>query len=95
MKLQAECSLYPLRTTAIGAPLRDFLATLENAGLQVEQGPMSSLISGDADALFSGLSQSYQHIAQHHQSVLLVKISNACPSGSAQRQDSRNNEKVT
>lgn len=89
MNIQAEFSLYPLRTASLGEPVRSFLAKLESTGLKVQQGTMSSSVSGDADQVFSGLSHSFQDIAAQYQSVLLIKISNACPSGNAQQNNTK------
>jgi len=74
MKVQAELSLYPLRTACVGETIREFADSLRRAGFDVHVGSMSSIIAGDHTELFAALAQSFAR-----QVVLSVKVSNACP----------------
>jgi len=81
MNVQAEISLYPLRTGELGQSIDSFLGDLEAAGLTVQPGKMSSTVSGDVDAVFSTIRTAFKAVAEDGQVVLVMKVSNACPSG--------------
>ena len=80
MKVQAEASLYPLRTASLTEPVDSFVEHLRRAGLNVETGPMSSRISGECKDLFCALGEAFEDAAGGSDAVLAVKVSNACPS---------------
>ena len=79
MKVQMEVSLYPLGIKKLGAPIQTFITALEREGFDVDMGAMSSIVSGESEALFPALGRAFDNIAQQHPCVLDVKISNACP----------------
>ena len=81
MKVQAEVSLYPLRTATLTGPIDDFVEHLRRAGLNVEIGPMGSRINGECKDLFRALGEAFEDAAGDGDAVLTVKVSNACPSG--------------
>jgi len=79
MRIQAEVSLYPLRTDEVGAAIESFIGGLENQDLEVEPGPMSTRITGECRNLFAKLGESFATVADQWQVVLTAKVSNACP----------------
>jgi uncharacterized protein YqgV (UPF0045/DUF77 family) len=79
MNIQAEVSLYPLRTARIGPVLERFLSQLGNYPLEVTAGPMSSRLVGNHAEVFAALSEAFMAVAEEQQVVLLTKVSNACP----------------
>ena len=79
MMIQAEVSLYPLKELDIATDINDFLNQLKSTGLDVEFGRMSSIVSGELPLVFDGLKEAFQKTADNSQSVLIIKISNACP----------------
>jgi len=79
MKLQAEVSLYPLRTKELSKPIDAFCEALVRTGLKVEFGPMSTRISGELRDVFDAIQRAFMEAAECHQVVLTVKVSNACP----------------
>jgi len=79
MTIQAEVSLYPLKTEDLTAPITRFVRRLEARGLQVDPGAMSTRVSGPCEALFAGLAEAFAAAADRHQVVLTARISNACP----------------
>jgi len=81
MNVQAEVSLYPLRTPTLMESIDGFAGYLRRAGLDVEIGPMSSRISGRCQDLFRALGQAFEDAAHGGDTVLTVKVSNACPGG--------------
>jgi uncharacterized protein YqgV (UPF0045/DUF77 family) len=82
VNVQAEVSLYPLRTPRLSKPIEHFREALEGAGLRLETGNMSTLVSGDLNGVFDGLKSAVAAAGEGREIVLVVKLSNACPSGS-------------
>lgn len=89
MKIQAEVSLYPLRTAALMESIESFLGHLRRRGLSVEIGPMSSRISGECRNMFYALSEALEAVGRESDVVLTVKVSNACPRTSGTVPDGR------
>lgn len=81
MNVQAELSLYPLRVRNLGGVIEQVLAELKTADVTVQPGNMSSIVAGDADAVFAAAAAAFKAAAEHHQVVLVMKVSNACPTG--------------
>jgi len=79
MNIQAEVSVYPLRTDAVGTVVEDFVACLRRAGLEAETGTMSTRITGELPELFLALAEAFARTAEQQEAVLVVKASNACP----------------
>lgn len=80
MIVQAEVSLYPLRTMKLEPALDAFRDGLDAHPVAIETGTMSSRIQGEAGDVFAALSEGFAAVAEKNQAVLIVKISNACPS---------------
>ena len=79
MIVQAELSLYPLRTEALGTVIDLFGEILALHHVTCEPGTMSTHIIGENAAVFAAIAAAYEVVAAQYQSVLLVKLSNACP----------------
>lgn len=79
MNIQAEVSLYPLRTDALAPAVRGFLDALRSRGVTVVPGAMSSQVRGEADAVFAALANAFADVAKNQQAVVVIKASNACP----------------
>jgi len=79
MKVQAEVSLYPLRTPHLAEPIEQFVGQLRQEGLDLQLGPISTHITGNSDLLFATLSKAFKEIAKDYNVVLLLTVSNACP----------------
>lgn len=78
MNIQAEVSLYPLRTEELAGPIAAFCEALVRSGLEVQLGSMSTRISGDLDRILAGLGAAFGQVAERHDLVLVVKLSNCC-----------------
>jgi len=78
MRVKAEVSIYPLRRNDLANPIQQFVDGLENNGLQVKIGPMSSLVAGESQVVFESLGEQFQQLAEQYEVVLTAKISNAC-----------------
>jgi uncharacterized protein YqgV (UPF0045/DUF77 family) len=81
MKVQAEVSLYPLRTASLSGAIDAFAGRVRRAGLSIETGPMSSRVAGECGGLFRALGEAFEAAGREAQVVLAVKVSNACPGG--------------
>jgi uncharacterized protein YqgV (UPF0045/DUF77 family) len=79
VNIQAEVSIYPLGINKIGEPINNFIEELKDSGLVFSTGPMSTILAGNADSVFTALKEAFKNIAENHQAVLVMKISNACP----------------
>jgi len=77
--VQAEISLYPLGESEYGTRIKSFIEKLEKSGLDVKPGSMSTIISGECGDVFRILSEAYEGDISSGDSVLTVKVSNACP----------------
>jgi len=79
MRVQAEVSLYPLRTATLMDSIDPFVGRLRRRGLSVEVGPMSSRVRGQCRDMFRALGEAFEAVAQECEVVVTVKVSNACP----------------
>jgi uncharacterized protein YqgV (UPF0045/DUF77 family) len=81
MLISAQVSLYPLRQDHLSPAIQAVGETLSEAGLQAHVGPMSTLVTGEADVLFAALRQAFLRAAGTGHVVMSVTLSNACPLG--------------
>ena len=81
MMVQAEVSLYPLGDSEYTDRINSFIENINNAGLEIEVGRMSSVISGECGDIFRILGEVFENDCEQGASVMTVKVSNACPSG--------------
>lgn len=79
MKIQAELSLYPLKTDLIENGVRNFIKELSKSGVSVVSGPMSTLVAGESEELFRVVGECFEKACRTGKMVLVVKFSNACP----------------
>ena len=91
MKIQAEISLYPLRTPNLTELIESFIRHLRQRNLEVEMGTMSSRISGECKDLFPALGIAFEEVADEGEIVLIVKVSNACPLSEEELKKSQGN----
>ncbi len=79
MFVGAQVSLYPLRQEHLGPSIQAFADVLTAAGLEPRTGPMSTVVNGEADELFTALREAFQASAATGHVVMTVTVSNACP----------------
>ncbi|APG25559.1 MAG: YkoF family thiamine/hydroxymethylpyrimidine-binding protein [Syntrophotalea acetylenica] len=84
MNIQAEVSLYPLREPSLTPAIDAFMEGLRRPGICLRSGAMSTVISGERQAVFEAVADSFARVADEHQVVLTVKYSNACPTDSCE-----------
>jgi uncharacterized protein YqgV (UPF0045/DUF77 family) len=77
--ISAQVSLYPLGQMNLSPAIEQVLQIFRVHPLEVNQGPMSTLISGDSETIFAVLQEAFQHIAMQGPAVMVVTLSNACP----------------
>lgn len=79
MEISAQVSLYPLRQERLSPAIQRALAVLKSHGLEVQAGPMSTLIWGDEEEVFGALRDAFREAALAGEVVMVVTFSNACP----------------
>lgn len=79
MNISAELTLYPL-TGSYRDVVGDFLKRLQaRRGLQVDVGSMSTVVTGDYQAVMDVLQEDCRAVLEQEAAAFVVKLSNACP----------------
>lgn len=81
MFLAAQVSIYPLRQAHFSPAIGKALDIFREHGLTQDMGAMSTVISGEDEALFAALKEVFQMLAEQGELVMMVTFSNACPVG--------------
>ncbi len=79
MVISAQFSLYPLRQEHLSPAIQAASEVLMAAGLHPEIGPMSTVVTGEADVVFTALHDAFVRAAAMGHVVMTVTVSNACP----------------
>jgi uncharacterized protein YqgV (UPF0045/DUF77 family) len=79
MVVRAQLSVYPLRQARLHPAIDAVWAALADHGLQSEPGPMSTLTSGEVDAVFAALRDAFARAAESGPVVMVATLSTACP----------------
>ena len=79
MHVSAQISLYPLRQEHLSPIIAAVKHLFEEEGLHPRVGPMSTVVEGECDAVFSSLRKAFIEASKKGQVVLTVTVSNACP----------------
>ena len=79
MNVQAEVSLYPLRSAKLTQALNSFCEALRKNGVRVNTGNMSTSLSGELVQVFESLKIAMAKVSEDYEVVLVAKVSNACP----------------
>lgn len=87
MKVQAELSLYPLKTGLLESTVRVFIGELSKAGVSVVPAEMSTLVTGECREVFRIVGQCFETICRANEAVLVAKFSNACPEKTVVKED--------
>jgi len=77
--ITAQVSLYPLRQTSIGPPIREAVRVFRQHGLETRIGKMSTLVWGERQTVFAALQEAFHRAAACGDTVMVVTLSNACP----------------
>jgi len=79
IRITVQVSLYPLGQAALSPAIDDALRILREHGLDVEVGPMSSLVAGEQISVFTALQSAFSRVAEQGPVVMVATSSNACP----------------
>jgi uncharacterized protein YqgV (UPF0045/DUF77 family) len=79
MFVAAQISVYPLRQKHLSPAIDNALSTLKERGLEVKEGTMSSVVSGEDEVLFEALKDIYRKTTEQGDIVMVITFSNACP----------------
>ncbi len=79
MKVQAEVSVYPLRTRELSEPVNLFCQVLRSRGLHVQTRSMSMLVAGESQTVFDALREGFEVLAEQNDVAMNLTISNTCP----------------
>ena len=78
--IAAQVSLYPLRQARLGPAIQRADEIFRAHSLDVQPGSMSTILSGDDEAVFAALREAFAAVAGEGQDVVMVvTVSNACP----------------
>jgi uncharacterized protein YqgV (UPF0045/DUF77 family) len=77
--IAAQVSIYPLRQPALSPAIEAALGIFQAFGLEVDPGPMSTVIAGEDQAVFAALREAFARVTEEGEVVMVVTISNACP----------------
>jgi uncharacterized protein YqgV (UPF0045/DUF77 family) len=79
MTVSAQIAIYPLRQKHLTAAVEAVQQALRDRGLQAEQGPMSTYVVGEDEAVFAALRDAFAQASAAGHVVMAVTVSNACP----------------
>ena len=79
MFLAAQVSMYPLRQPRLSPAIDEAVGIFKQHDLEVTPGAMSSVVSGEDEALFAAIKEVFQRISEQGEVVMILTISNACP----------------
>ena len=79
MYIQAELSLYALRTKDLSSPINLFSKVFEGQEVRVIPGAMSTIVGGERSLVLKLIQQAFEEVSQQYEVVLTAKMSNACP----------------
>jgi uncharacterized protein YqgV (UPF0045/DUF77 family) len=77
--IACQFSLYPLGVESLGPLIDKALAALRARGLDVQTGPMSTMVTGETAAVFEGLQRAFEAAGGEGHVVMTITVSNACP----------------
>jgi uncharacterized protein YqgV (UPF0045/DUF77 family) len=77
--LTAQVSVYPLRQPRLSPAIGEVVRICRAQGLEVCTGPMSTLVTGDDEKIFTALKEGLRCVAAQGDVVMVVTLSNACP----------------
>lgn len=79
MVVSAQISIYPLRQEHLTPAVDAVRTALEAHQLQSAVGPMSTLVVGELQEVWTALQEAFTRAAATGHVVMTVTVSNACP----------------
>lgn len=77
--VSAQVSVYPLRVERLGPVVTAAVDAMQHPGLIVQLGPMSTMVVGELDEVFTALRESFAAVTRTGEAVMVVTLSNGCP----------------
>jgi hypothetical protein len=87
--ITAQVSLHPLPRQAIAPDIGEALRVFEECAVEVEPDTASRLLVGDDSTIFAALQYAFCHAAEQGEVVMVVTLSNTCPSPAGNREAER------
>ncbi len=78
MEVSAQVSLYPLRQQDLGPSIDQAVAALRGHVVKLEVGTMSTMMTGDIDAVFGALRDGFAAAADRGELAMVITVSNGC-----------------
>jgi tRNA-Thr(GGU) m(6)t(6)A37 methyltransferase TsaA len=78
-RVTGQIALYALRQPSLSSVIEASMRIFRKHGLDVQLGPMSTLVSGDSSAVFRALRSAFEASANQAETVMVATLSNACP----------------
>ena len=85
MAITAQVSVYPLGQEKFIPPIDEAIKALRGPGLETSTGPLSTLVTGEEEAVFAALHRAFVASAAHGATVMVATLTNACPAPPASR----------
>jgi len=79
MQISAQISLYPLKQEKLSPAIEEAWRILEERGLVLQKGGMSTVASGEAEKIFKAVREIFLQTAVKGPLSMIVTFSNACP----------------
>ena len=79
MFISAQISLYPLRQASLSPAIEKAQHILKQHPLKISAGPMSTIVSGEDEAIFDAIKEALRATSSDGDVVMVVTFSNACP----------------
>jgi uncharacterized protein YqgV (UPF0045/DUF77 family) len=79
MTISAQVAIYPLRQQHLSPAIDALRAAFDTQGVVADVGPMSTMVVGEAGAVFAALGDGFEGAAETGHVVMTVTVSNACP----------------
>jgi uncharacterized protein YqgV (UPF0045/DUF77 family) len=79
MQISAQISLYPLKQEKLSPGIEEAWRVLEEKGLLLQKGGMSTVASGEAEKVFEAVREVFLRTASKGPLSMVVTFSNACP----------------
>jgi uncharacterized protein YqgV (UPF0045/DUF77 family) len=79
MLISAQISLYPLKQPRLSPTIEEAWKILEENGLDLQKGGMSTVVNGEAERVFAAVQEVFRRSAEKGSVSMVVTFSNACP----------------
>lgn len=90
MMVSAQVSVYPLGQGDLGQAIGNALEAFEAPGIDCTMGSMSTLLEGGEAEVFAALRDGFRAASSHGGTVMVITVSNACPTAGSARAAARN-----